>query len=149
MNSFMNSISVNLKSVPKIILVQENQLEKQATKSILESLLSENQSLCNLKTLSDGEELIDEINQDRREGCKIKCIIIDENIKRLSGSEVIKLIREMEKEGKIKNIKIITMISYDDKNYVQKIIEAGADFVLKKPVSKENVFNSFRKLNLI
>lgn len=145
----MNSSSEISKSTPKILIVQENQIEKNIMVSIMNSILKLHPFKYDLKVITDGEDLIDEVLKDRNEGFKIKCIILDENIKQLNGMDSIKIIKDMEKEEKLKNIKIICTITNDKKENLNKLIEVGPDLILKKPANQEIVCQYLYRLKLL
>jgi len=94
-------------------------------------------------------EIIKEIMHDIEDGNRIKCIITDENMENLDGSETIKIIRNLEKKNKLKDIKIISMIDCDDKGKIDNIVAAGADIILNKPISTNSIKNALLNLNVI
>jgi CheY-like chemotaxis protein len=145
----MDSSSESFKSISKILVIQENEFEKNIMISIMDSILKDYPLKFYLKILSYGVELIDEVIKDRREDFKIKCIILDENIQGISGSEAIRIIKDMEKDGKLKNIKVISTITNDSKDIIEKIITSGADLILKKPATKNNIHEALKKLMII
>jgi len=67
----------------------------------------------------------------------------------INGSEAIKMLRNLEKNNKIKHIKIISISSQEDNASVKMILDAGADLVLGKPISKNLIKNSLTNMKII
>lgn len=85
---------------------------------------------------SDGDEAVKEYvkNHDN-----IDIIFMDENMNKVNGSEAIKAIREFEKNEEIENVIIIGLTGDALRQTRDKMIDAGADDVLVKPVRLDNL----------
>ena len=116
---------------------------------MLKRIFKEINCLIDIITASDGIHMIQKVIEDQNNGNKIKCIITDENMEYLNGSEAIKIIRSFEKECKIKNVKIISATSQEDIQFVNNIKNIGADLVMSKPISKSNLTQAFLDLKII
>ena len=96
----------------------------------------------------DGIEMLNMVRLDQSEGNLIKCIITDENMEYLNGSQSVKIIRDLEKEGKIKPIIIITSTCHEDVETKNIIYEAGSQLILSKPLDKIDLAKAFEQLDL-
>jgi len=133
---------------PKILIVDDNQILNDSLKRIVNGILIEHSLKFEVKTLTDGLDLINEVIKDVEEGNRIKCVLTDENMDFLNGSESIKIIRSLESRNKIKNIKIISITCHEDKETLGNIINSGADMVLVKPATKDIIYSSLLNLKI-
>jgi len=67
----------------------------------------------------------------------------------LNGSEAIKLIRKLEKRNKIKHLNILSITCHEDVDTMNFILNAGADGMLSKPLSKSSLYDAFKSLKII
>ena len=77
----------------------------------------------------------------------IKCIITDENMEFLNGSEAIKFVRCLESRNYLYKIPIISVTSHEDKTIVNNILSSGANHVLPKPLTVSSMINTFKLIN--
>ncbi len=117
--------------------------------SIVKSILNQYNTKYELIPLYDGLEILKKLRKDREDGNRIKCIITNEDMDFINGSEAIRVIRNLEKKKKIKNIKIISIVRNNDKENIDNIINCGSDIFLKKPGSLHEICSSLINLNLI
>jgi response regulator RpfG family c-di-GMP phosphodiesterase len=89
----------------------------------------------------DGSDLINLVLDDTEN--LIKIIFTDENMTEIEGSDAIRAIKEIKENN---CIKIISITSLEDEHSVSKIIQCGADRVLRKPANRvvlEEVFSHY------
>ena len=98
---------------------------------------------------SDGVDIIYKIIKDQSENNLIKCIITDENMEYINGSEAIKIIRKLEKFNKIKFTPILSITAFEDIAMKELIIKNGADKLLSKPCNEKQLKEFFDKFNII
>ena len=55
----------------------------------------------------------------------------------------------MEKDGKLENIKVISTITNDGKDNIEKIITSGDYLILRKSATKNNIHEALKKLMII
>ncbi len=75
----------------------------------------------------DGVDLISHIIRDQLNQNRIACIITDENMEFLNGSDAIKIIRNLEKSNRIKPTKIASFSAFEDqmiKKHLNDFVEA-------------------------
>ena len=78
-------------------------------------------------------EILNKIIIDQSQNNLIKCIITDENMEYLNGSDAIKILKKLEKFNKIKYIPIATITAYENVELIDYITKRGADYILSKP----------------
>ena len=132
-----------------IITVDDNNLINKSVKKIIEKILKENDKDYEVIVATDGIDILKLIRKDQSNGNLIKCIITDENMEYMDGSEAIKIVRNYEKIGKIKPVNIITSTCHEDKNITQHILNCGSQIILKKPLNKVELEKVFRHLNIL
>ena len=139
----------NLKKKGKILIVDDNYFINEATQNILKKVLKEAGSDMEIIIGSDGSDIIHHIIQDQSKGNQIKCILTDENMEYLNGSEAIKIIKNLERNKKIKFVNIISVTGNEESEYTRHIISAGAQMTLNKPLSKSVLSGVLKDLNII
>ena len=133
----------------KFLIVDDNYYNSEATKNILTKLFKETGLEIEFVICSDGVDIIHQIIQDQSKGNEIKCVITDENMEYMNGSEAIRIIRNMERRNKIKRVNIISVTGNDDAQLSGEITKAGAQMVLSKPLSKSLITMALKHLNVI
>ena len=100
-------------------------------------------------SLTDGLDILKLYFLRENSNNPIICIITDEEMEYLNGTEATKIIRNYE----LKNNKIKTMIfglsCYEDIDFKNKILNSGADAVLPKPLNKNNLKSIFGKFKIL
>ena len=133
----------------KILVVDDNYFNCDATKNILKKILKEAGSDIEIITGSDGADIIHLIIQDQLKGNEIKCIITDENMEYINGSGAIRIIRNLERRNKIKFVNIISVTGNEDAELSSEIIKLGAQIVLSKPLPKKLISKALKDLSII
>ena len=133
----------------KILIVDDNVYNNESTKNILRKILKEAGSQIEIIIGSDGADIIHQIIQDQSKGNEIKCIITDENMEYINGSEAIRIIRNLEKRHKIKFVNIISVTGNEESEFANEIIKAGAQMILSKPLPKHLIEKALKELNII
>ncbi len=133
----------------KILVVDDSKYILDAMKNLIQKIMKEVK--CNLEVItgSDGVDIIKNVIDDQTNGNLIKCIITDENMEYINGSEAIRFLRGLERKNKIKHVKIISATSEEDMQSINYMKEAGAEFVVPKPLSREAVTKLFQDLQII
>ena len=131
----------------KILVVDDNKFINFSVKKVVEKVLKN----LNYEVISacDGIEMLNIVRLDQSEGNLIKCIITDENMEYLNGSQSVKIIRELEKERKIKPIIIISSTCHEDVDTKNIIYEAGSQLILSKPLNEIDLAKAFEEIELI
>lgn len=133
----------------KILLVDDNQFITDSIKLLMNRVIREYKLDLEIIECSDGIDMIKLIVDDQTKGNLILSIFTDENMEYINGSVAIKIIRDLEKKNKIKRIKIYSVSSHEDRDSAYMILNAGADTILGKPVSKFLIINCFKEMNLL
>jgi CheY-like chemotaxis protein len=100
-------------------------------------------------TGSDGIDLLNFIRDDEMDGNLIKCIITDENMEFMNGSQAAQIIRNLVEKGSIKPVNIITSTCNEDEITKKRILESGSQCVITKPIDTAELEAMFKKLNII
>jgi YesN/AraC family two-component response regulator len=113
----------------KILIVEDEELERTSLKIFLEENLSDVRIVGEAKS---GYEAIDLINRE-----DINMILVDINIPGADGLEVIKYARE-----KLEQVIIIVTTAYDDFDIAHQAIKLKVDDFLLKPIRKETLIET-------
>jgi len=151
-NSFSSNHSK--KSSPKIersniiIIADDNHIINSCNKNVVDQVLKENKTNnYNVILVSDGYEIIKLfLNDDIRD--KIKFIITDENMDFFNGSLAIKFIRNFEKLKRTGCLILASLSSNEDSMMKDYLIKCGAGYVFNKPLTKNNVRQVFREIEV-
>ncbi len=147
-NIVLNNNINNLNNI-KFLIVDDDKYICNSIKILVNKIFKEANHMIDIITASDGVNIIHDVIEDQINGNKIKCIITDENMEYMNGSDAINIIRNLEKKNKIKNVKIITVTSQEDIQFVNNIKNIGADLVMSKPLSKLSLSKALKDLNII
>ena len=99
--SFDNEVKLELKK-NKILIVDDNQFINDSCKKVLENFSNEYGHNFEIIQCVDGIDMIKLVIEDQNVGNLIKCILTDENMKYINGSEAIQILKKLEKKNKIK-----------------------------------------------
>lgn len=138
----------NNKTKKKILIVDDNQFINDSIKYVIDSIIKERNMDFEVIQCCDGIDMIKLVVEDQRDGCLIKCVLTDENMEYINGSEAIKILRNLEKNKKIKNLKLFSVSSEEDTNTLNMIKNIGTDHIISKPVSKITIINCFEDHNI-
>lgn len=136
------------KNFPKILIVDDNQFIRESFKKIITDIQKEKKLNFTVIEGNDGIDILNHIIADQTYGL-LKCVFTDENMEYLNGTEAIKIVRGLEKNNKISKNIIVSMTSYEDENSKSLILDSGADYILSKPYSKNQIITTLVKFNLI
>jgi CheY-like chemotaxis protein len=144
-----DSVCVIPEKKGKILLVDDNHFVNQATMRVLKNVLKEAGSDIEIIVGTDGSDIVHHVIQDQSKGNEIKCILTDENMEYLNGSEAIRIVRNLENRQKVKFVNIISVTSNEDSYCIQEITRAGAQIVLNKPLTKSVLARVLKDDNII
>ena len=130
------------------MIVEDNQFINDSLKKLLEKVVKENGKDFEIMQMTDGVDMIKQIIDDQSNGNLIKCILTDENMEYINGSEAIRILRDLEKRNRIKHVKILSISCQEDGAAVKMMLDSGADLVLGKPISKNLISCSLRDLKI-
>lgn len=134
---------LNPQSHEQILIIDDNNIILESIENVFKTVVK-NLKISNLsvRKANDGIDLIKIITEDQKQGNKIKCVLIDENMEFMNGSEAINILRKYEKEQKIKKVHICSISATEDDN--RDLI----DEVMSKPVTVKNLESLIKRLNL-
>jgi DNA-binding NarL/FixJ family response regulator len=126
--------SADLESeVIKILLVDDHRILREG----LRALLSEQAGLVVVGDARDGEEavaLVAELHPD--------VVVMDMVMPRMSGLEATTLIRKL-----YPDVKVLILSMYDDDEYVQRVIQAGASGYVLKGVAADDLVRAIHEVH--
>lgn len=128
-------------------MADDNHIINSCNENIVNAILKENQELdlYEILLVTDGYDIIKNfLNDEIRE--KVQFLITDENMDFLNGSESIKFIRNYERLKNSKKITLISLSGNEDGRMKEYLIKCGADNVLNKPLTKNNVRQIFQEV---
>ena len=144
-----DSVCVKSEKKRKILVVDDNHFVNQATVRVLKNVLKEAGVNFEIIVGTDGADIVHHVVQDQSKGNEIKCILTDENMEYINGSEAIRIVRNMESRQRVKFVNIISVTSNEDSNIIQEIMRAGAQTVLNKPLTKSVLARVLKDYNII
>ncbi len=133
----------------KIIIADDNELLIDSIKTVVQGVIQELNCNYDILTASDGVEILNFVKKDQVEDNLIKCIIIDEKMEFMSGSQTIKIIRDFEKKRKLKPIGVISCYLNEDEVVKNEISEVESQVILSKPFDAKDLKMAFESLSVI
>ena len=130
-----------------VLVVDDNHLINDANKNIVYKCFEKIGMKVKIILCSDGVDIVSHVlNENIRKN--IKCVITDENMEYINGSEAIKFIRNLESKCYIPHIPCISVTCHEDKNIINNIYASGANHVLSKPLNIAKFINLLQDLKL-
>lgn len=99
-----------------ILIVDDHKFIRESLKKLINKILEKKDLTKHfiVKEVIDGSYLISQIVNDQFNENKISCVITDENMEFINGSEAVRIIRELEKNKKIKPLIIASSTAFED-----------------------------------
>lgn len=134
----------------KILIVDDHKFILDSLKNIIQISLKYLNLENNFEVIEgrDGVDLLSYVIYDQINDNLIKCVITDENMEYINGSEAIEILRKLENSNKIKKILIVSLTAFVDDYNKNKIKNSGADYIFSKPCN-QNIISNFIKENLL
>lgn len=137
----------------KIFVIDDNQIIRNSIRKMIEFILKDKQNTeqIDIYTGADGVDLIKFLFPENNiiDTQNILCVIIDENMEYLNGSDAVKILRHLELKNKLPHINVVTVSCHEDTKFVEFICKSGVDLFLSKPVSKNDIANLFKRFGII
>jgi len=143
-NNNLNAASLQA----KVLIVDDNQFIRESFKKICREIMREKSVVFEIIEGNDGIDILSSIVANQANGL-LKCTFTDENMEYFNGTEAIKLVRKLERENKISKNVIVSTTSYEDEASKNYIISAGADSIIGKPYSKNQILTMLRKFSIV
>lgn len=102
-----------------------------------------------IEEAEDGSEIIRKFIKDQFNKNKIKCVITDENMEFIKGSEAIRILKELEKKRKIRPFFFASNTSYENSAIRKKMRDFGFEYFLPKPCSESDVYKLLMECKII
>lgn len=145
----LTKLNNNQKKIkPFILIVDDNDIINQSNKKIVKEILHEYKIDLDIIIANDGYDIIRIALNNELDYQLMKCIITDENMDYMSGSEAIRFLRTFEKMKNLSLCKIISLTCHEDTNILNNIYKSGADDIVTKPISKNEMKKIFEKIDL-
>jgi len=126
--------TVELESeVIRVLLVDDHRILREG----LRALLSEQAGLIVVGDASDGEEALALVAESHPD-----VVVMDMVMPRMSGLEATTLIRRLHPE-----VRVLILSMYDDDEYVQRVIQAGASGYVLKGVAADDLVRAIREVH--
>ena len=127
----MSFASIDSTRQAHVLLVEDNP----ADASLVEEALSEARINCGLQILGDGKKAVDYIAQVEQNECPCPdLVMLDLNLPRLSGEEVLKRLRRSARCGSVQVLIITSSNVPEDR---ERVMELGATDYFRKPSTLE------------
>jgi len=103
---------------------------------MLIDLIKTNNKEYEIITANDGVSILNNIIEDQFNGNLIKCIITDENMEFINGSQAVRILAGLRRRNKIRDIPVIFLSSYQDDEYIfNNISDVLECSLMSKPIS--------------
>ncbi len=151
-NKQIEEPEVNLEDERKIILiVDDHKYIRECLKNLLNKAFQKfnlNKSF-KIEEAEDGSEIIRRIIEDQYNRNRIKCVITDEHMEFMNGSEAVQFLKSMEKKRKIQPIIFASNSSFENSAMRKHMRDVGFDFFLSKPCSESEVYDFLKECKII
>jgi len=102
--------------------------------------------ICNpIKRFENGEEIWNFISGDKRETAKSYLLLLDINMPRMDGIEVL---RRMKADEQLKHIPVMMLTTTDDPREVETCYQLGCNIYITKPVQFDRFAETLRRMGL-
>ena len=119
--------------VIRVLLVDDHRILREG----LRALLSEQAGVVVVGDASDGEEAVALVAESHPD-----VVVMDMVMPRMSGLEATALIRRLHPE-----VRVLILSMYDDDEYVQRVIQAGASGYVLKGVAADDLVRAIREVH--
>jgi signal transduction histidine kinase/CheY-like chemotaxis protein len=136
-------------SLPKVLIVDDNQHMRSTLRQLLGQIFKDFDKEYTIIEGSDGVDILKYVIDDQAEGSRIQCVITDESMEYLDGSFAISILRSLQRDSKIRDVKVITMTSYEDEVTKGSILKAGANYCVSKPCKKNDMVDILKAIKVI
>lgn len=109
----------------KILIADDHQMFIDGIKS----LLSSSQQIKVVGEARNGQEVLDFVGKN-----KVDVVLLDMNMPLMDGMQALKYIKE-----KFASVKVIMLTMFDTREYIEKLLKAGADGYILKNTGKEEL----------
>lgn len=171
-NTSIDDVDIRFKSIPKvedndviekeeiyyfsekhkniILIIDDHKEIRESLKNLVSKILRK-KNLLDLyitKEGRDGVDILHNVIYDQFENNRIKCILTDENMEYINGSDAIKIIRNLEKSKKIKPIIIASITAFEDEFNKSIIKSTGVNQIFAKPCSEKDLIYFFNEYKI-
>ena len=148
------NFSFNIRSIKfydsnlTIVVVDDNKYIRQNTVNLVKSVFSilkiDDYSIIEG---SDGIDIPNIVNKDI--GNNIKCILTDENMTHLNGSEAVQIVRKLEEKNNLCKNYIVSLTAFDDQDTKNYIMKLGMNLIISKPMTKSSIMNILNNIQYL
>jgi len=161
---FKSKVTINIKSMncePKeileehekniILIVDDHTFIRESLKSLLNKVLKKFnlEKSFKIEEAQDGSEIITKVIEDQYNKNRIKCVITDENMEFMNGSDAVRFLKKMEKNRKIRPIIFASNSSFQSSTTRNLMRDVGFEFFLSKPCCESEVHTLLKECNII
>ena len=134
----------------KILIVDDHKIIRKTLKYLCEKIfIKHSQKDYEILEAKDGVDILYNLIYDQSKNNLIKCVITDENMEYMNGSDAIKIIRKLEIFNKINYTPIATITAFEDNSIKDNIIKKGSDYILSKPCNENQLKEFLEKFMII
>lgn len=137
------------KQRPKILIVDDNEILLKMLNKMLTDLMLLIKEEFEIISANDGLDILNYVLEDQFNGNLIKCIITDENMEFINGSEAVSLLLKMQRRNKIKEISVIFLTGLDQGYNRQFLKDFENCQFLSKPISTKELEKKLIEINVI
>jgi signal transduction histidine kinase/ActR/RegA family two-component response regulator len=126
--------------IPKTLIADDSEFNRLVLKTLLESL----DLLCD--EASTGAEALRKIELRARQNSPYEYIFLDIEMLEMSGIEVATELRRQVGEGRLVKAQVVGCSAYVSSEDRQNCLDAGMDYFLEKPVSRDNLVSLMSRI---
>ena len=115
---------------------------------MLTDLIKINNEDFEVLTANDGVGILNLVIEDQFNGNLIKCIITDENMEFINGSEAVGFLAKLRRRNKIRNVSIIFLSSYEDNYNLTNITDVLDCELMSKPISNRELQSKLEEMKI-
>lgn len=125
----------------RVLLIEDNKLVAQVAKKVLETHGT-------VELVASGEEGLRRLEASWNEPAPYQVAFIDLGLPGLDGEQTVAELRRLEAEAGRGRMPVVVLTGKDDKEAIHNCFEAGCDYYLVKPLSKDKLQSTLKNLNL-
>jgi len=99
-------------------------------------------------TANDGVKILNYIIEDQFKGNLIKCIITDENMEFINGSEAVRILASLCRRNKIRSVPVIFLSSHQDDFILNTISDVLDCELMTKPISIKELQQKLEEIQI-
>jgi len=134
-----------------ILIVDDHKFIRESFKNLLNKVLEKFnlEKSFKIQEAEDGSEIITKVIEDQYNKNRIKCVITDEHMEFMNGSDAVRFLKKMEKNRKIRPIVFASNSTFENSAARNHMRDIGFEFFLSKPCIESEIYTLLKECNII